>query len=405
MIRDLSQSNFSECTMHLAKQITPLSNISSKLSAAISAEGGTEFVDEYMKSQYSQLSSLISQRKSNVIDYQITLGKKSVYISNDDKNGAAKLEASLGEMSTSSDLVHSMRQSIVSCISSLTGPDASVEGLIGVLPEDRANDIKNGNLFMSEDCKYLYYNGYEYEIFDPFKEHNNITGPTIGRPEEWETVHIKSYDETTWDWWGAIANLNNMSSDDYAGAMVDNNSRALNNFDAVFSVIKFIGSAKQDVSIEVNFQQNQYGDRRVIIGVDNSTYKQMYNNNAGNTISRLDMCGDGAAKLMWSRAAAEYYSQQTGNPVNTYKYNYDIETTIDEGHKDQKYTSTISFDENGAMTESILLLPNDKVVIREEGSFLGITGKDVYTIKLNSTSVVPEQYSNLFRQGLNNGFD
>lgn len=405
MIRDLSHANFADCKFYLGRQVASLETITSNISLAVVTENKTEFVNEYMTGQYSELLSLLNQRKLSVIEHQITLAKKEKNISSDDTDGADSLKAVLEDAEFSMGLVHEMSQSLISNFSSVANVDASVDGLIAVLPEMRANQIKNGKLFISEDCKYLYYKGYAYEVYDPYQEYNNTTNPTIGCIDEWKTVHIKSYDSTTWDWWAATTNLNNLSSDDYAGAAVDNNSLMLNKLDAFFSVVKFIADARNDISINIDFQQNQYGNRRAIIGVNNSTYRQMYNDKAGTTISILRECKDPVTKKIFSDAAAEYYSKQSGNSIDTNKYDYDVVTTFDEGHKGQKYTSTISFDGDGRMTESVLVLPGDSVLICEQSSFLGINNRDVYNINLNATSIVPDQYSDLFKQGIKQGFE
>ena len=293
----------------------------------------------------------------------------------------------------------------VSCLPTLTENDFSVDKLIDILPEDRANQIKDGNLFISSDYKYLYYKGYAYEIYDPYLERNNTTTLSFSRIEEWTIVHTKSYDETTWDWWGAVANLSNMSSDDYAGAMVDNYSNTFNIIDALIGVAKFIEDARNDASVDVVFEQNQYGDRRVVIGITNSTYQEIYNNYAGTSMSVLDNCMDNAAKWRWSKEISNYYSYLTGKTVDMLKYDYDLVITMDEGHRNQKYTSTVSFDEDGTMIESTLILPNDSIKIIQQGSFLGLNEKEIYNVNIKECEEISEQYKTMFLQGLNYGFD
>lgn len=270
-------------------------------------------------------------------------------------------------------------------------------------PTKKDEDYPDGTI--SDDYKYIYLDGKKYEIYDSFQEYNNITGPSFDVPHDWQTVETKSISETTWDWWGAIANLNNMSSDDYAAATVDNQSTLLGGLDSMFSIAKIAADARNDVNVEFNFQEDQYGNRRVIIGVTNSDYQQWYNDMAGSRTSRLDVCQDGAAKMFWSNAIADYYTQETGNPTNNF-HDYDVITTIDEGHSGQKYTSTISFNEDGSMSESILILPGDTCVIQERSGFLNLHTEDIYTIDLKerATSEIPQQYSDLILQCLEEGF-
>lgn len=405
MIRDLSRENFIECKSALSKQITPSDNITSSLTTAIANESSAKFVDEYVKNQYGSIKELINGRKSTVIDHQITLGKKSVYVSNDDTNGKGKLETALTDFSSAEDSISKMSASAAACFPSVNSSDIKLDDLIAVLPKDRADDIKKGNLFLSGDCKYLYYDGNAYEIYDPYLDMNSNPGASIVDPDFWQNVHTIENAETTWDWWGAIAGLNNMSSDDYAAANEDCDSDALNTFDAGFSLLKLAADARNDVSVEVKFQVGKDGSRRVIIGVTNADIQRKYNEYAGSSISALDRCGDGAAKLFWSRAAAEYYKEQTGNEVNTFKYDYDAVLSIDERHAGNGYTSTISFDENGNMQETVPVYSGDTLTIRERGSFNIFHSRDLYTTQLPGTGQVPTQYSNLFTEGMKNGFE
>ncbi len=368
-------------------------------------ESETEFNNEFMKTQYRELSNLMNERRNSIIEHQITLSKKQAYLYKDDNDAALKLDSLLDDIKSSCDSINNMKNSIISCLPTLTENDFSVDKLIDILPEERANQIKDGNLFISSDYKYLYYKGYAYEIYDPYLEINNTTTLSFSRIEEWTIVHTKSYDETTWDWWGAVANLSNMSSDDYAGAMVDNDSNALNVIDALIGVAKFVEDARNDVSVDVVFEQNQYGDRRVTIGIQNSAYQEIYNNYAGKSASILNNCYEGAAKSKYSEIIANYYSSISGEIVNTKKYNYDMVTTIDEGHRNQKYTSTVSFDEDGTMIESTLILPNDSIKIIQQSSLLGLNAKEIYNVNIKECEEISEQYKKLFLQGLNYGFE
>ncbi len=405
MIRDLKKSNFLECRTFLSKQISPLTNITNNITSAIVLESETEFNNEFMKTQYRELSNLMNERRNSIIEHQITLSKKQAYLYKDDNDAALKLDSLLDDIKSSCDSINNMKNSIISCLPTLTENDFSVDKLIDILPEERANQIKDGNLFISSDYKYLYYKGYAYEIYDPYLEINNTTTLSFSRIEEWTIVHTKSYDETTWDWWGAVANLSNMSSDDYAGAMVDNDSNALNVIDALIGVAKFVEDARNDVSVDVVFEQNQYGDRRVTIGIQNSAYQEIYNNYAGKSASILNNCYEGAAKSKYSEIIANYYSSISGEIVNTKKYNYDMVTTIDEGHRNQKYTSTVSFDEDGTMIESTLILPNDSIKIIQQSSLLGLNAKEIYNVNIKECEEISEQYKKLFLQGLNYGFE
>ena len=405
MIRDLKKSNFLECRTFLSKQISPLTNITNNITSAIVLESETEFNNEFMKTQYRELSNLMNERRNSIIEHQITLSKKQAYLYKDDNDAALKLDSLLDDIKSSCDSINNMKNSIISCLPTLTENDFSVDKLIDILPEDRANQIKDGNLFISSDYKYLYYKGYAYEIYDPYLERNNTTTLSFSRIEEWTIVHTKSYDETTWDWWGAVANLSNMSSDDYAGAMVDNYSNTFNIIDALIGVAKFIEDARNDASVDVVFEQNQYGDRRVVIGITNSTYQEIYNNYAGTSMSVLDNCMDNAAKWRWSKEISNYYSYLTGKTVDMLKYDYDLVITMDEGHRNQKYTSTVSFDEDGTMIESTLILPNDSIKIIQQGSFLGLNEKEIYNVNIKECEEISEQYKTMFLQGLNYGFD
>ena len=405
MIRDLKKSNFLECRTFLSNQISPLTNITNNITSAIVLESETEFNNEFMKTQYRELFNLMNERRNSIIEHQITLSKKQAYLYKDDNDAALKLDSLLDDIKSSCDSINNMKNSIISCLPTLTENDFSVDKLIDILPEERANQIKDGNLFISSDYKYLYYKGYAYEIYDPYLERNNTTTLSFSRIEEWTIVHTKSYDETTWDWWGAVANLSNMSSDDYAGAMVDNDSNALNVIDALIGVAKFVEDARNDVSVDVVFEQNQYGDRRVTIGIQNSAYQEIYNNYAGKSASILNNCYEGAAKSKYSEIIANYYSSISGEIVNTKKYNYDMVTTIDEGHRNQKYTSTVSFDEDGTMIESTLILPNDSIKIIQQSSLLGLNAKEIYNVNIKECEEISEQYKKLFLQGLNYGFE
>ena len=81
MIRDLKKSNFLECRTFLSKQISPLTNITNNITSAIVLESETEFNNEFMKTQYRELSNLMNERRNSIIEHQITLSKKQhIYI-------------------------------------------------------------------------------------------------------------------------------------------------------------------------------------------------------------------------------------------------------------------------------------------------------------------------------------
>lgn len=409
MVRDLSLEIFQECRTQLAKQVGELSTVTQSISSGLSLEQGTEFNNEFMKSKYSEIYTLLDGRKNTIIEHQITLGKKREYVKNDDTNGSARLESILSDVENSADRLDTLKTSIVSSVASIHGGNINVENIIDVLPAERANQIKRGDVFISSDYKYLYYNGYAYEIINSYAQHNDATGPVISAVHEWTTVNEKTYDKTTWDWWGAVTGLNDMSSDDYAAVinseLSDKQSKTLNTFDAVFSVVKFIESARSDIAITVTFQENEVGDRRVFIAANNSTYRNIYEQWAGVSYSKLDSCQDKAAEKEWSDEIANYYMEMSGNEIDIYQYEYDIVTTIDERHRDDKYTSMISFDSEGNMYETIPVYDGDSVVIQRRGSFIGLNRKDIYEFELNDTMQIPEGYRDVFLEGLNSGFN
>lgn len=404
MVRKLHSSNFQETKSYLAKQVGELSTITQSISSAISAECGTEFNNGFMKTKYSEISTLLNSRKNAIIEQQITLGKKSVYISKDDENASSSLEGVLGEIESKDSALSAMKNSIVSSVASMNCGTATIDDLIDVLPPERAKQIKEGDIFISSDCQYLYYNGYAYEIVNPYAQSNNSVGPTISARHEWTTVHEKIYDKTTWNWSGALAGLSNMSSDDMAAATVDIQGKPFNIMDGAFSILNFIASAREDVSVTVNFQENEIGERRVMIGVINSEYQDVIEQYAGTSHSWLDSCGDGAAQILVSNGVEQYYTEMTGNETNRW-HEYDVVATLDERHKDDTYTSFISFDSDGTMQETVRIYDGDSMVIQERQGFLNFDREDIYEIEINDTSNVPDEYKEAFLQGLGEGFN
>ncbi len=197
MVRDLSGDYFRESNLYLGEQITELSAIKQSLASALSKEYSSEFPNGLMKTKYGELSSLFAQRTNDNIDYEIILGKKNTYLCNDDTNGAEELKTALGDVDSSKSILENMANSITACLSGLSKPSPSVNLLINVLPQSRADEINDGGLFVSPDGKYLYYMGYPYDVYNPTCL--TTTGPTFSAVDTWTIDKIKTVSSTDVD--------------------------------------------------------------------------------------------------------------------------------------------------------------------------------------------------------------
>lgn len=402
MIRDLSNEGFDSSKTALGEQVGYLGLMTQDINNALIGECSSEFPNGFMKTKYSEINTLLFGKKNSNIEEMISLGKKSTFFSDLDIQSAICLDAITSETETMLQELNSKVNDLSASVSNAITLGLDAESLLSNLPEERANDIKNGNMFVSSDGKYMYYLGYAYEVYNPAIDNYNakvvITSPGS---VDWVNVHEQSYDKTYFDWWNlASATIQNIGENGDIEEAVAYNAPMVG-----YSILQAIADSRTDVKIDVMFQQNSNGDRRVIMGVYNSDYANIYNNFDYNLpYSTYDNIG--VFKPDYMNKSQEIYEDLTGKKANEWAV-YDVQYSLDERHRDERYQSYLSFDADGNLQETVNIYDGDKKEIVEREGFAGEigSGEAVYTYDLVPTPhAVPDLYNEAIMGAINGGF-
>lgn len=392
MVRDFNKEYFSTCSSNLAKQNTEISTMKQSLFSAVSSENTCEFKDGVLISKYNEIESLLTQKRNNNIEYLISLGKKSTSLYNADTQSAAELTAASDSFETAKEALSEMADSISASVCNFNpiSPDASI--LVEALPRDRAAEIKNGHLFISPDGKYLYLAGYKYEVYDPNVQRTD--GPALSPVYDWSVDGVKEISSTDIDVWEGINGFFNSNG---VSNLDDEQSAIFNAPMLLLGIFEGIAAGKTTTTIKATFETNQYGERRVIIGLTDSSVQNTFNNwDYSKPSSMYDGC-DNVSNYLASSAAEGAYEAITGNTASEkITTQYDVHITLDEEHQYTDYPHyIISFNDEGKAVMTPNYFAGDKIEVTEFTNIMSIATNEhtVYEASL-SELFQPTEFDN-----------
>lgn len=274
------------------------------------------------------------------------------------------------------------------------------------VPKDE-NIIPLDGITVSTNDNSIYYNGEEYPIYVP----DFSGGPAIGPPEEWETVYTDFYRDFDFDILAALSvnSLEGTNENVYPGTR--ENAITITGAHFFFGSVGALEALVSSTMVEVTLSKRKSdGKTRAIIGVKNSDVAKKQENfdyrKPFSTYEYLQRYGDGAAQIVMNKAIGGIYEEYTGKKADPSKYKYDVQVTLDERHKDGKYQSFISIDENGNYTETSIEYPGDKtnLVVRD------LRGKETderYDIPSNGnyTKTLNMEFKEEFEKKIKEGFE
>lgn len=129
MLKQLDNDFFSTSTTVLGEQVGELTDILYGLSAAKSMNASHEFTDYQMSVQYENIYNCLYQRKSNIIDYEIILGKRETLLYDLDEIKGNELAAVLDDFESVKDEIRSLADEVIGNAAAIKA-DATLESVI-----------------------------------------------------------------------------------------------------------------------------------------------------------------------------------------------------------------------------------------------------------------------------------
>lgn len=143
MDRNLYSKTFTSCTNCLSKEVTEIDTMKQGINTALIANSSSEFPDEYLSSQYNSIYNSMNQKRENIVNHQIYLGKRSTYLNNDDVNNAKKMDELLEGFGFVSMNIESMLQDIYASSVQLASGNISLYAIVSEFELDMASEIED----------------------------------------------------------------------------------------------------------------------------------------------------------------------------------------------------------------------------------------------------------------------
>lgn len=254
-------------------------------------------------------------------------------------------------------------------------------------PKDE-NIIPLDGVTVSTNDNSIYYNGEEYPIYVP-----------------------DSYADSNFDIWAALSanSLEETNENVYSGTQ--RNAYTIGGLHLFFGLLGALDAGTSSTTVEMTLSKRKSdGKTRAITGVTNSDVKEKQENfdyrRPFSTYEYMRRYGDGAAQMVMNNAIGGIYEENIGKKANPSKYKYDVQVTLDKRHKDSKYQSFISIDENGNYTETSIEYPGDKttLVVRD---LIGRETDERYDIPSNGnyTKTLDKEFKEEFEKKIKEGFE
>lgn len=163
MLKRFDKDNFSACKLALGDEVGELSMVLPAISGAMTRNSSHEFADSQMSTQYQKLYNCLSERKSNIINHEIILGKRNTLLYDLDRNKGEALFSELDAFQSIRNNIRSLADDVISHAADLKA-DPNLESLISM------EDLEF-TLYMQEQLDSL---GFVYEEFILLSEYEQF---------------------------------------------------------------------------------------------------------------------------------------------------------------------------------------------------------------------------------------
>ena len=136
MYRKIYSEIITSCIQGMGEQISQLNSMIQSLTNAMSDNNADAFADSYIQSQYSSIRESLCQKRDELIEHEIILGKKRAYLEQDDTVNAQKLRELIDDISDKEFAVNDFAIDAYNSAAGLAQDDASIYDIIG---EDELN--------------------------------------------------------------------------------------------------------------------------------------------------------------------------------------------------------------------------------------------------------------------------
>ena len=156
MYRKIYSEIITSCIQGVGEQISQLNSMIQSLTSAMSDNNADAFADSYIQSQYSSIRESLCQKRDELIEHEIILGKKRAYLEQDDTVNAQKLRELIDGISDKEFAVNDFAIDAYNSAAGLAQDDASIYDIIG-------EDELNATLYIRDQ---LGNEGIDYDDFD-----------------------------------------------------------------------------------------------------------------------------------------------------------------------------------------------------------------------------------------------
>ncbi len=156
MYRRLYSETITSCIQGVGEQISQLNSMIQILTNAMSDNNSDAFSDSYIQSQYSSIRESLCQKRDELIEQEIILGKNRAYLEQDDTVNAQKLRELIDGMSDKEFALKDFAIDAYNSAAGLAQDDASIYDII-------AEDELNATLYIRAQ---LGNDGIDYDDFD-----------------------------------------------------------------------------------------------------------------------------------------------------------------------------------------------------------------------------------------------
>ena len=136
MYRKIYSEIITSCIQGVGEQISQLNSMIQSLTNAMSDNNADAFADSYIQSQYSSIRESLCQKRDELIEQEIILGKNRAYLEQDDTVNAQKLRELIDGISDKEFAVNDFAIDAYNSAAGLAQDDASIYDIIG---EDELN--------------------------------------------------------------------------------------------------------------------------------------------------------------------------------------------------------------------------------------------------------------------------
>lgn len=165
MYRSLYSETITSCIQGVGEQISQLNSMIQGLTNAMSDNNADAFADSYIQSQYSSIRESLCQKRDELIEQEIILGKNRAYLEQDDTVNAQKLSELIDGMSDIEFALKDFANDAYSGAAGLAQDDASIYDIIG-------EDELNATLYIRDQ---LGNEGIDYDDFDNMNNEGKLS--------------------------------------------------------------------------------------------------------------------------------------------------------------------------------------------------------------------------------------